>query len=223
VESFPNLDESALVARIHFGFGRERDAQEKSLFEAMTGSCATASLLGELPVSATMLATLSHAVAGERGWVEFAQSETTRQRVMEITHAGEPRLPNVVVNVPASRWPRPLFAFGGRRMDPPTAVVEPAPPLSVSAAALAVVKTKTDDKHGWLAAGQTMARAVLQAQALGLSWSFFNQVRRRQAREALRWGIGHKGFAQIILRLGSLTAAENFRPAATTTATAMFR
>jgi hypothetical protein len=46
----------------------------------------------------------------------------------------------------------------------------------------------------------------LQAQALGLSWAFFNPVRRRIAREALRLGVGHKGFAQVILRFGSLTA-----------------
>jgi len=45
---------------------------------------------------------------------------------------------------------------------------------------------------------------VLQAQALGLSWDFFNPVRRREAREALRRGVGHKGFAQVILRFGPL-------------------
>jgi len=74
---------------------------------------------------------------------------------------------------------------------------------------LAVVKTKTDDKHGWLAAGQTMARVILQAQVLGLSWSFFNQaVRPRAVREALRTGIGQKAVAQAILRFDSLTATE---------------
>jgi hypothetical protein len=73
---------------------------------------------------------------------------------------------------------------------------------------LAVLKTKTDDKHGWLAAGQAMARAILQAQALGLSWSFFNHaIRSRDARTELRTGIGHKGFVQAILRFGSHTKA----------------
>jgi len=48
----------------------------------------------------------------------------------------------------------------------------------------------------------------LQAQALGLSWAFFNPVRRRSAREALRLGVGHKGFAQVILRFGPLVADE---------------
>jgi hypothetical protein len=33
-------------------------------------------------------------------------------------------------------------------------------------------------------------------------------VRRREAREALRVGVGHKGFAQVILRFGPLVAGE---------------
>lgn len=86
-----------------------------------------------------------------------------------------------------------------------------------------MVKTKTDDKHGWVAAGQATARAVLQAQVLGLSWAFFDQVRRREAREALRTGIGHKGFAQVILRFGALASGEMVRLATPTTATATFR
>ena len=53
-----------------------------------------------------------------------------------------------------------------------------------------------------------MARAVLHANALGLSWASVHQVRHREAREALRLGVGHKGFAQVILRFGSLTAGE---------------
>jgi hypothetical protein len=53
-----------------------------------------------------------------------------------------------------------------------------------------------------------MARTILQAQALGLSWGFFNPMRRREAREALRMGVGHKGFAQVILRFGSLASGD---------------
>ena len=85
------------------------------------------------------------------------------------------------------------------------------------------MKTKTDDKHGWLEAGQTMARTVLQAQALGLSWAFFNPVRRREVRKELRLGVGHKGFAQAILHFGPLMADEMVRWFATKTATAVFR
>ena len=78
---------------------------------------------------------------------------------------------------------------------------------------LAVVKTKTDDKHGWLAAGHAGAGVLLQAQALGVSWSFFNEpVRRRTAREALRIAFDHKGFAQVVLRFGRLLTGETAHP-----------
>lgn len=231
VELFPDLDQPALLARVHFGFSRERDAREKLLFEAITSNRPNASAIGEMPVSETMLAVIGQSVAGERGWLEFAQSETSRQRVAEIA-AGELATsdmrarafpPTVPTGGPTARWPRPLFAFGGRKGDSQQLPVKPTQPVVLPAATLGVVKTKTDDKHGWLAAGQTMARAILQAQALGLAWSFFNPVRRREAREALRTGIGHKGFAQVILRFGALTAAETVRMAAPQTETATFR
>jgi len=208
VALFPDLGQPALVARVHFGFCRERDEQEKHFFDAMTGSRANFSPLGETPVFETMLDALSHAAAGERGWLDFVQSEMSRQNVLKITLSGDR----------ASRAARPLFAFGVRNVDAWNVAVEPVP-----AATLAVVKTKTDDKHGWLEAGQTMARTVLQAQALGLSWEFFNPVRRREARAALRMGVGHKGFAQVILRFGPFTADEPARETAPVTAMAMFR
>jgi hypothetical protein len=230
---FPDLDEPALVARVHAGSGREPEGPEKLLFAAMKGGRASSARSVETPVSETMLAQLSQAVAGERGWLEFAHSEGSRQRVWELALAGESRglnpgrspalARNAAPLISASRWSRPFFAFGTHKMELPKVVVETPRPLSPPSGTLVVVKTKTDDKHGWLAAGQTLARVVLQAQALGLSWSFFNQVRRRATREALRLGLGHKGFAQIILRLGPLAAAESFQPVATTTATAGFR
>lgn len=207
---FPDLGQPALVARVHFGFGCERDARERKFFAAMTGSRTNNSPLGATPVSETMLAALSHAAAGERGWLDFVQSETSRQQVLKITLAGDP------------------WRMNFDRSSVPPAEAADDWNLTVresefSTATLAVVKTKTDDKHGWLEAGQTMARTVLQAQALGLSWDFFNPVRRREAREALRRGVGHKGFAQVILRFGPLTFAETVRVAAPATATEMFR
>jgi hypothetical protein len=210
VALFPDLGEPALVARVHSGFCRERNPQEKFIFDAMTGSHGNNSLLGETPVSETMLSALSQAVSGERGWLDFVQSETSRQQVLKITLSGNQwRMSFDRLNV------QPADVSGeediSRRSQP------------FSTTTMAVVKTKTDDKHGWLEAGQTMARTVLQAQALGLSWAFFNPVRRREARGALRMGVGHKGFAQVILRFGPLTLEEPVRMAEPIAATAMSR
>jgi hypothetical protein len=189
VDLFPDLGQHTLVARLHFGFCGERDRQEKLLFEAMPESGANRSPLGETPLTETMLAALGHAAAGERCWLEFVQSETGRQHVLEVTLADDRNL-----------------GFWNEPEDEPV----------IATATLAVVKTKTDDKHGWLDAGQIMARTVLEAQTLGLSWAFFDPVRRRAAREALRTGVGHKGFAQVILCFGPLVADEIIRAAAPT-------
>jgi hypothetical protein len=218
---FPDLGQPALVARVHFGSGHERDAQEKSLFDAMTGSHSNNTPLGGTPVSETMLTVLSHTAAGERGWLDFVQSETSRQNVLKITLAGNQwrmsfdRSHAGTTDVSTERnslfRPQPFSTLGGRNADDWNMTVRQS---EISTATLAVVKTKTDDKHGWLEAGQTMARTVLQAQALGLSWSFFNPVRRQEERAALRMGVGHKGYAQVILRFGPLMLDEKVRVAA---------
>src|SRR6267154_908483 len=51
VEVFPDLGERSLVARVHFGFGTERDPQENMLFKAMTCRSAQNSPLGQLRLS----------------------------------------------------------------------------------------------------------------------------------------------------------------------------
>jgi hypothetical protein len=180
VAMFPDLGQPALVAKIHFGSGRDQPGRDKLLFEAMPGGFAAGSVAGEMPVTGTMLTVLAQAAAGERGWLDFVQSEVGRQHVLEATLAA---------NRDFGFWP---------------GTDEPDQPPAVLTAVLAVVKTKTDDKYGWLEAGQTMARTILQAQALGLTWAFFDPVRRRAAREELRRGVGRKGFAQVILQFGPL-------------------
>lgn len=215
VALFPDLDEPSLVARVHFGFCRECDPHEQLLFDAIPRSDAGASHPGETPVSEAMLSALAQSAAGERGWLDFIQSEMSQHRVFELGLAGDQpwinserwrtRPAGDAAEASDSRWARRLIAFGGRKTASRKMAVEPVRQVSTPGATLAVVKTKTDDKHGWLAAGQTMARIVLRAQAMRLSWALSNPMRRRQAREALRMGVGRKGFAQVILSFGSLT------------------
>ena len=159
VEPFPDLGQPALVARVHFGFGRERDAQEKLFFNAMTRSRTNRSPLGGTPVSETMLAALSRAAAGERGWLDFVQSETSRRQVLKITLAGNQwrvsfdrpdiQSTNASVEENTSRRSQPFSTFGGHNADGWNMTEHHS---EFSTATLAVVKTKTDDKH-WLAGG----------------------------------------------------------------------
>ena len=227
VALFPDLDEPSLVARVHLGCCRERDPHEQLLFDAIPRSSAGAPHACETPVSEAMLAALGQSAAGERGWLDFIQSEISQQRVTELGLAGDQPWTNSEQwrTRPAgdatenfdSRWARRLIAFGGRKTASRKMAVEPVRQPSAPGATLAIVKTKTDDKHGWVAAGQTMARIVLRAQAMGLPWALSNPMRRRQAREALRMGVGRKGFAQVILCFGSLTTGKSLEETAVQT------
>jgi hypothetical protein len=196
VALFPDLDRPALVARIYSGFSGNATTQEKLLFSAIAKASDRDVALPETPMTEMMLAALGQAAAGERGWLDFVQSEPSWQQVARIMPTDDRRRPNSISGTRLS------LSFGGRVIRCGNGALEPSQEAESSAIALAVVKTKTDDKYGWLEAGQTMARTILMAQALGLSWGFCDSVRRRDAREALRMGIGHKGFAQVILQFG---------------------
>jgi len=187
VETFPDLDRRSLVARIHFGNARERDARETSLFEAITASRDHHPFLGDRSLPNDTLHALSRAVLVDRAWLEWTQSETSRQRVLEFTLANDP-----------------------------------SHQFSASDITLGVIKTKTDDERGWLAAGQAVALAILHAQAWGIGWSFFHRMPDPGAREALRSGVGQKGFAQFVLRFGSILPPQLIQ-LSSTTSTATFR
>ena len=231
VELFPDLGQPLLAARIHAGPGPRSDPPERGLFDAMTRH-RKPSPLGELPMTDSMLEAFRCGVARERAWLEFAQSENSRRRLLDLLAIGEPhngearlrqqfsvsletRGPSRAalpmenpIHSRISRLTNPLLALKVRRVYPETVAVASRNELILSTGNWAVLKTKTDEKHGWLAAGQAMARVIIQAQALGLSWACFDHVTRsRHARMELRTGIGHKGFAQAILRFGSHAAA----------------
>jgi hypothetical protein len=205
VTAFPDLGEPDLVARVHYGSSNERDARGKNLFHAMTGTPESA--LGATPLNLPMLNALGQATASERSWLDFTQSESSRRYVMKVSLGIAEDQPEPPAEGLHSRWRLPFLAPRGQRGNSLNVSFTPDD-SPVSAATLAVVKTKTDDKHGWLEAGKTMARTILHAQALGLSWSFFDPMHRPEARAALRTGVGHKGFAQVILRFDPLTESD---------------
>lgn len=187
VELFPDLDRRSLVARMHCGYCREQDAHETSLFNAITSNRDQRSFTLDYPVPDDTRAALSRVVVVDRAWLEWTQSDASRQRVLEFTLANDV----------------------SRR-------------FSAQALTLGVIKTKTDDERGWLAAGQAVALAILQAQAWGIGWSFFHRIPDPGAREALRMGVGQKGFAQFVLRFGGLLSPQAIQ-LASATSTVTFR
>jgi nitroreductase len=229
VELFPDLDQPKLLARVFCGFGHVKDPHEHELFEAMTQSRVSPSSFRESPISQATLEMLRDALWVEKAWVEFSQSEYSRQRWLALAAAGGRReMPaahsrnepdfqvdpggatrsgtgrNGPLQLGGAQLPRPVMALTVSTSDSGSLGVESNSRATGPKAPLAVLKSKTDDKRGWLATGQAMARVLLQAQASGLSWWFSNQaLRRRNTREELRTAIGRKGFPQAIMRFGS--------------------
>jgi hypothetical protein len=206
VEVFPDLGNPELVARIHCGGGRGQDEREFKLFEAMVGNPGDSSARSQHPVCGTVSKSLISAAVNEPAWLEFSEGESSRKLLLAFAqaHALVGTNDRVAKNSSTKEttgqlnfWPGPSDGKAGT--DP-----------GHSQAALAVLKSKTDDKHGWLATGQARARAQLQARACGMSLYFFDQAfRERSSRQQLRTAIGRKGFVQAIVGCGSgMTGAE---------------
>jgi hypothetical protein len=173
------------------------------------------------PTSAAVLEWLGRAAARERSWLEFARCEGSEQRLKELVRAPariratEIQIQNEAVTRSANaRWKLPRIGGGilperlVRWRQPAVSIrvqtastsapqtFESSPPEGI----YAVLKTKTDDKHGWLAAGQTLGGLLLHARSLGLSCTPFpNALHQPQLRAELRTTIGHKGFMQVIV------------------------
>ena len=209
VELFPDLDRPGLVARVHYGFSPVCGAQEIAQFEAMIRGPDPFSSRNETPVSESIFELFENVVAGEKAWLEFSQCESSRNRLLEFAEAGiktpipENRLEPPARHARIAQWTRPLLTFIVRGNEEESVTVEPAGRRAEQMAALAVIKTKTDDNHGWLAAGRALARVRLQARASEISSHVFDQAfRSRYVREELRTSIGRKGFGQAMIGFG---------------------
>jgi hypothetical protein len=210
VELFPELDRHVLVARVHYGRCHDGGAQAVALFEAMSRGREKSTPWSEVPVSEYLLQMFEGVAAGEKAWLEFSHCESSRDRLVELAEPGG-RAPMAVHhrealsgNSRVAQWTRPLLTFVVRVRHSGNIAVETGGSRADQMAALAVIKTKTDDWHGWLAAGQAMARVSLQARVSEVSAQIFDQAcRSRYVREELRTSIGHKGFAQTIIGFGS--------------------
>ena len=212
VELFPDLAESGLIARVHHSpvpagspvrLSGHVGAIDAELFQAMNpGIPATASTSDrrERGVNGGLLEAFEERLGlyvADKAWLEFAGSEASHQRLTALAsiggHAARPKGWLTFIMRPSDRGGFQVET--GRRAE--------------DMAALGMIKTKTDDKHGWLAAGQMMAKAALQARAWQVSSRAFDQgFRERKVREELRTTIGHKGYVQAILGVGTHRAEE---------------
>jgi len=228
LELFPDLDQPSLVARVSGQFNGPLDAAKSVLIDGVWGTAPGTTRSGEIALSAQILSQLSTAGTNVKAWLAFSQCEASRKRLCEIETFKAPNTTgradeDASRTVPpgATRFRALRSAWGhlrassmasrllGSSARTPTKSHEPmsvARPQNM--AALAVLKTKTDDRYGWLAAGEVLAQVQLEAARLNVSSHVFCQAfRARQTRQELRNIIGRKGFAQAIVGFGSQTVS----------------
>jgi hypothetical protein len=222
VQLFPNLDHLSLVAKIPCEFNCDTKVLESLAMSELFRHRHEFISLAETPVSNQVLARLAMVGTNGRAWLDFSQSGLSRQQLCDVetsSHSCEEPLPQATATGPSLRQTitEALGFFGVGRLGSlllgpatrnPTAEPTPKAPDGVKAiyemASLAVLKTKTDDRYGWLAAGEVMERARLEAQTLGVSSQVFGQAfHERRPRQELRNIIGRKGFVQSIIGFGS--------------------
>jgi len=222
VQLFPNLDHLSLVARIPCELNCDTDVLESLAMNELFRHRHEFISVAEAPVSNQILARLAMVGTNGRAWLDFSQSGLSRQQLCDIetsNHSCEEDLPQTAATGPRLReaLTEALGFFGIGRIgslllgtptrNPIVDSTDKAPD-GVKAihemGSLAVLKTKTDDRFGWLTAGEVMERARLEAQTLGVSSQVFDQAfQERRPRQELRNIIGRKGFVQAIIGFGS--------------------
>jgi hypothetical protein len=211
---FPELERPFLVARVYFSEGGRDYEPEPLLFDVLTPGLFHPA--ADLPISNTVLNLMSHAVAGERCWLEMVQCQRSRARLLELAQMNEQWLFQIagarqgLPSASSGSRQRPAASNGwqkfilGVKLRAPVPLPEAGNELAAPdmSGTFAVLKTKIDDKYGWIAAGQTSALLLETARKLGVSCAFFNQaLRKPSVRQELRTSIGHKGFCQAIVQL----------------------
>jgi hypothetical protein len=232
LELFPDLDQLSLVARASGEFNGVLNSAKSMLIERVSGTQRHTLRAGEAAVSAQILARLSAAGPGGKAWLAFSQCEPSRQRLCELAASRDPHPRTATSQVQeetartASLGASPLGAIrtawvhlrtspmasrllGSSTRTPSPQKSEPMrPERPEHMVALAVLKTKTDDRYGWLAAGELLARVQSEAVSLNVSSHVFcDAFRDGHTRHELRNIIGRKGFVQAIVGFGSRSAA----------------
>jgi hypothetical protein len=229
LELFPDLDRLSLVARIGCGSSCNCKAEQSAIIEGFSQSQREVAPITEAHISNRILASLSAVGASGKAWLDFSRSELSRKQLCEIEtskerllRAGSHHDEGLVAQV-VPTGPKPIGVIRSTleylRLSQVAALFLGQPnqtlgsgtstaPNGVKAPdqmeALAIVKTKTDDKYGWLAAGEVIARVRLEAAKLNVPSEVFGQAfLERQARQELRTAIGRKGFVQAIMGFGS--------------------
>jgi hypothetical protein len=231
VDLFPDIGDARLVARIHYNFFPRTHPQDIASLEEVEGLQKPPDSAEGTALSETVLDAFRSAAGREKAWLEFSSCESSRKQLLELAQGDMQRsvtLPTAKhfetsfgiraglrgelesssgsndgrENSRPAWWKMPFFKFTDRAFGSNARGLENNSRSVTRTAELAVLKTKTDDNYGWLAAGQAMARIQLQAQVSGLQLHCSEEsFRKKLLREQLRTAMGRKGFVQAVIGL----------------------
>lgn len=226
VESFPDRDDSDLVARLTVGRRQRVTELELHLAHAMARRYTDRAPYDGRPVPRRVLREAARNAEGLGVWLRVVQDPRERTLVAttlsdaEAAEAADPayaeelarwtRPFTAVDGIPAQatpRWPEsvvsdvPLRDFTGHSSHPrPGGSGEPP---HVVRDTLVLLGTETDDPRAWLATGRALAWLLLRATVAGLSGQPLGPATDLPAaRLRLRRELGIVGHPQFLLRVG---------------------
>lgn len=221
----PEASNEDLLARVRL-IGEGAAPEDTSLFDAIAERRTNRFAFAPTPVADPMLEQIEEAARGEGAWVVVVRGAADRRRLAELIAEGDriqaddPDLrKELAAWVRSNHSPRRDglrgYSFGHGRFASLLAPLyvryanwgdsqaEADEVLASSGPVLAVLGTETDDRRSWMAAGQALGRALLVAQAHGVSASFFNQpIEVPELRDRLRAAVAASGYPQLCFRLG---------------------
>lgn len=225
---FPDSINPYLLARISLGGRLNSTAEHHFLFRAIQNrhTSRVPFTPGEMPLS--LILELEAAASAEYCWLEVIP-EQLRQAVINLIVKGDRlQMADPLFRRELAQWVRgghspshdgmpaysqginphldaitPLVAFTIGSFDLGEFQSHKDRHLAQTAPILAVLSTDGDTPQNWLAAGQALARVLLQANGNGVQASFLNQpIEIRDLRLQLQKILNTESCPQILLRMG---------------------
>ena len=204
IELLPDGPSGAL-ARIREGERRTPGPDDEALLAAVSARHTNRGPLDGTAIAPEVPGLLQHAAEEEGALLQLVTSPDARDLLAALVERAH-RMAALDAAYLAERHSRqvtPLAAvpYGARFAHPayqPLLAEHPDRPVP------AIVWTAGDTQRDWLRAGMAVQSVLLTATAHGVAASFDNAPLERPAtRMAVRRDVGHAGFPQVILRLGT--------------------
>ncbi len=226
VELFPEPGDRDFLARLRAGDPRDASAEDRALFDAIPRRRTYRLPFEPPPVPEPLVAALQASAGEEGAWLRVLDGEPVREAAASLVMQGDRlQMADAAFRRELAAWTRTNYSRAGdgipghalglgdlasaagplvlRTFDLGKGQAAKDRDLALGSPVLAVLGTFADSPYDWLAAGQALARVLLQARAQGVFASFLNQaVEVPQLRAQLQVITGLRGFPQVLLRLG---------------------